>query len=93
MAFVIADEVLTTCRATDHILALVRNLFSPREVVELVLLIGYLRMICVIITSMEVEVESPFGAKVLESLRDAAPGQPGQCTEQERKGQCSNRHA
>jgi len=78
MAFAIADEVLTTCRATDHTLALVRNLFSPREVVELVPLIGYFRMICAIMTSLEVEVESPFGAKVLDSLRDAAPGQPGQ---------------
>ena len=78
MAFVIADEVLTTCRATDHTLALVRNLFSAREVVELLLLIGYFRMICVIMTSVEVEVESPFGAKVLASLRDSAPGKPGQ---------------
>jgi hypothetical protein len=41
-------------------------------------LIGYFRMICVIMTTLEVEVESPFGAKVLDSLRDAAPGQPGQ---------------
>ena len=78
MAFVLAENVLTTCRATDHTLALVRNLFSPREVVELLLLIGYFRMICVIVTTLEVEVESPFGAKVLDSLRDAAPGQPGQ---------------
>ena len=74
----LVDEVLANCRATDHTLALVRNLFSAREVVELLLLIGYFRMICVIMTSAEVEVESPFGAKVLDSLRDAAPGQPGQ---------------
>ena len=77
-AFVLADKVLTTCRATDHTLALVRNLFSTREVVELLLLIGYFRMICVIMTTLEVDVESPFGAKVLGSLRDAAPGQAGQ---------------
>ena len=52
--------------------------FSPRDVVELLLLIGYFRMICVIMTTLEVEVESPFGAKVLDSLRDSALGQPGQ---------------
>ena len=52
--------------------------FSPRDVVELLLLIGYFRMICVIMTTLEVEVESPFGAKVLASLRDSAPVQPGQ---------------
>ena len=82
---VLADEVLANCRATDHTLALVRNLFSAREVVELLLLIGYFRMICVIMTTLEVEVESPFRGKVLDSLRDSARGQPGQCTEQESK--------
>ena len=41
---------------------MVRNLFSPREVVELLLLIGHLRMICGVMTTLEVEVESPFGA-------------------------------
>ena len=76
--FALADEVLANCRATDHTVALVRNLFSPREVVELLLLIGYFRMICSMMTTLEIEVESPFGAKVLDSLRDSAPGQPGQ---------------
>jgi 4-carboxymuconolactone decarboxylase len=68
-AFVLADEILTNCRASDRTFATVRNLFSPREVVELLLLIGYFRMISAVMTSLEVEVESPFGAKVLASLR------------------------
>lgn len=78
MAFVLADEVLANGRAIDHTFALARNLFSPRELVELLLLIGYFRMICGVMTTLEVEVEAPFGAKVLDSLRDSAPGQPGQ---------------
>ena len=77
-AFVLADEVLANGRGTDHTFALARNLFSPRELVELLLLIGYFRMICGMMTTLDVEVESPFGAKVLGSLRDSAPGQPGQ---------------
>jgi AhpD family alkylhydroperoxidase len=75
--FALADEVLANCHATNHTFALVRKLFSPRKVVELLLLIGYFRMICGMMTTLEVEVESPFGAKVLDSLRDSAPGQPG----------------
>jgi 4-carboxymuconolactone decarboxylase len=78
MAFTLADEVLANGRATDHTFALARNLFSPRELVELLLLIGYFRMICGTMTTLEVEVESPFGAKVLDSLRDSTPGQAGQ---------------
>jgi alkylhydroperoxidase family enzyme len=44
--FDLADEVLDDCRASDNTFAAVRRLFSPREVVELLLLIGYVRMIC-----------------------------------------------
>jgi hypothetical protein len=44
-AFVFADEVLDTCRAADDTLAAVREMFSPPEVLELLLLTGYFRMI------------------------------------------------
>lgn len=40
-AFALADEVLDSCRATDETFAVVREVFSPRELVELLLLIGY----------------------------------------------------
>jgi hypothetical protein len=49
---------------------MVRNLFSPREDVALLLLIGYFRMTCGVMTRPEIEAGSPFGAKVLESVRD-----------------------
>jgi hypothetical protein len=51
------------------------ELFSPREVVELLLLIGYFRMICGLMTTLEVEVESPFGVKILNLVRDVARGE------------------
>ena len=74
-AFAFADEVLDTARSTDDAFATVRELFSPREVVELLLLIGYFRMICGLMTTLEVEVESPFGVKILNQVRDVARGE------------------
>ena len=59
----------TRCRLRHWTFGMARNLCSPREVVELLLLIGYFRMICGVMTTLEVEVESPFGARVLASLR------------------------
>ena len=70
-ALAFTDEVLDTCYVADATFAAVREMFSPAEVVELLLLIGYLRMICGLMTTLEVEVESPFGAKVLDCVRDA----------------------
>ena len=69
MAFVIADDILANCPAVDQTFATAQNLFSPRELVELLLLIGYFRMISAVMTTLEVEIELPFGAKVLSSLK------------------------
>lgn len=51
-AFAFADEVLDACRSADDTLATVRQLFSPRQVVELLLLIGYFRMVCGLMTTL-----------------------------------------
>jgi 4-carboxymuconolactone decarboxylase len=69
-----ADEVSDACRATDDTFRAVRELFSPREVVELVLLIGYFRMISGLMTTLDVEVEAPFGTRILDLARDAVCG-------------------
>jgi alkylhydroperoxidase family enzyme len=73
LAFV--DEILDACHAEDDMFTAIRELFSPRGVLELLLLIGYFRMICSVMTTLEVEVESPFGAKILECGRDGGPAQ------------------
>ena len=73
--FLFVDEILASCRAADCTLAMVEELFSPEEIVELLLLIGYFRMICGAMTTLGVEVESPFGGRVLDSLRDLGRGQ------------------
>lgn len=67
-AFAFADEVLKNCPASDRTFTAVRDLFSPREIVELLMLIGYFQMISGVMTTLEVEVESPFGAEILASL-------------------------
>ena len=69
-AFALADDVLANCHAADRIFATARNLFSPRELVELLLLIGYFRMISAVMATLEVEVELPFATKVLASLNN-----------------------
>ena len=67
-AFTLADDMLANYHAADQT-ARAQNLFSPRELVELLLLIGYFRMISAVMTTLEVEIELPFGAKVLSSLK------------------------
>src|SRR5215468_6483600 len=42
-AFALADDVLANCHAADRIFATPQDLLSPRELVELLLLIGYFR--------------------------------------------------
>ena len=51
-AFALADEVLVNSRAADQTFAMARNLLSPREVIELLLLIGYFRMIGGMMTTL-----------------------------------------
>jgi alkylhydroperoxidase family enzyme len=71
-AFALADEVIETSRASEETLADVLEQFSARQVVELLLLIGYFRMVCGVMTTLGVEVESPCGLELVSSVRDAA---------------------
>jgi len=58
-AFAFADEVLDASDSTDDTFAAVNEMFSPREVVDMLLLIGYFRMICRLMTTPHIELESP----------------------------------
>ena len=46
VTFAFADEVVDRAFATEDTFAAMRRMFSPRELPELLLLIGYFRMIC-----------------------------------------------
>ena len=70
-ALAFADELLDAPRASEDKLAQVREQFSPREVVELILLTGYFRMISALIATLEIEPEPSFGMKILDQARQA----------------------
>lgn len=74
VTFAFADEVVDRAFATEDTFAAMRRMFSPCELLELLLLVGYFRMICGVMTTMAVEVESPFGGKVLDLVRKTAGG-------------------
>jgi alkylhydroperoxidase family enzyme len=73
-ALAFADEVLDVPRVSDETFAWVRQEFSPREVVELLLTIGYFRMMDRLVTTLELELEPAFGVQALDRARDAARG-------------------
>ena len=72
MAFAFGDEFLDGCRAAYDTFAMVRDLFSPREQVELLLLIGYFRMTWGVMTTLHVPLEPSFGAKILDMVHETA---------------------
>jgi len=74
VTFAFADEVVDRAFATEDTFAAMRRMFSPCELLELLLLVGYFRMFCGVMTTMAVEVESPFGGKVLDLVRKTAGG-------------------
>ncbi len=60
------DEVLDATRVSDHTFSQAREEFSPREVVELLLTIGYFRMIGGLLTTLDIELDEPCAAELLE---------------------------
>lgn len=60
------DEVLDQSRVSDHTFERVRQEFSTREVVELLVTIGYFRMIAALLTTLDVELDRPRGAELME---------------------------
>ena len=66
------DEVLEQPRVSDRTFERVQQEFSTREVVELLVTIGYFRMIGSLLTTLEVEVDSPRAEELLELACDAA---------------------
>lgn len=69
VTFAFSDELVDRAFATEDTLAAMRRMFSSRELLELLLLIGYFRMICGVMTTLDLEVEAPFGGKVLELVQ------------------------
>jgi alkylhydroperoxidase family enzyme len=66
------DEVLDPSRVSDHTFERVRQKFSTREVVELLVTIAYFRMIAALLTTLDVELDRPRGAELMELVAEVA---------------------
>jgi hypothetical protein len=61
---------LNACAVEDHAFAGARAVFAAphSRTLELLLFIGSFRMICSLMTALDVEAEPPFGPKILDSV-------------------------
>jgi 4-carboxymuconolactone decarboxylase len=66
------DEVIDNARVPDQTFAQARDEFSARELVELLLTIGSFRMISSLLTTLDIELDAPHGAELLEMACEAA---------------------
>ena len=65
-----ADEVIRTPRVSDALFEQMYRLFSPREIVELLLVIGWYWTAGRIMTTLDLEPDPALGIQALEMLRD-----------------------
>ena len=64
-----ATEVLRDVRASDEAFEAVARLVSPREVVELILTVGYYMMIARLLESTAVDLDPPAGTAITDAVR------------------------
>jgi 4-carboxymuconolactone decarboxylase len=70
LAFV--DEALDTPHVADATFTRLRVHFPPRQVVELLLIIGCFRMMCRLVTTLDLELEPSFGVDALRRAHQTA---------------------
>jgi alkylhydroperoxidase family enzyme len=63
------DEVVRDVRASDDTFVQMRKEFSPREIVELILAIGYYMMIARLLETTSVDIEPDAGTVLVDSMR------------------------
>jgi alkylhydroperoxidase family enzyme len=71
-ALAFTDAILDGPRISDDTFAQAREQFPPREVVELLLTVGYFRMIGSLMTTLEIEPEPAWAAQALDRERATA---------------------
>ncbi len=62
-----AAEVVATPRVSDETFEAVRRYLNPREIVELLLTVGNYLMLARVMTTLELELDEPAGAQVLDA--------------------------
>ena len=66
------DEVLDNSRVSDQTFAQVQQEFSTGEIVELLITIGYFRMVGSMLTTLDVERDPPQGTELIELVAEVA---------------------
>jgi 4-carboxymuconolactone decarboxylase len=64
-----ADEVMHTPRPSDALFEQMRRLFSSREIVELLLVVGWYWTVDRLMTTLDIEPDAALGMQALEMLR------------------------
>jgi alkylhydroperoxidase family enzyme len=83
LAFV--DEILDGPHVSDGTFARVREQFSPREVVELLLTVGYFRMIGSLLTTLDIELDPAWAAQALAGSQTRPLPAAASCAAHERE--------
>jgi 4-carboxymuconolactone decarboxylase len=65
-----ADEVMQTPRLSDVIFEQMRSHFSSREIIELLLVVGWYWAVSRLMTILEIEPDAALGTQALEMLRE-----------------------
>jgi len=65
-----ADEVMQTPRLSDALFEHMRRLFSSREIVELLLVVGWYWAVGRLMTTLDIEPDAALGTQALEKLRE-----------------------
>jgi len=64
-----ADELVRNVRVSDQTFALVAQQFPPREIVELILAVGYYMLIARLLETTAVDLEADAGTAIVDALR------------------------
>jgi alkylhydroperoxidase family enzyme len=70
-ALAFADQILDGPRVADDTFAPMHEQFSPREVVELLLTMGYFRMIGSLVTTLDIESDPVWAVNRLDGAKEA----------------------
>ena len=70
LALVFADEVLRTPRLSDALFEQMRRQFSSREMVELLLVVGWYWTVGRLMTTLDIEPDAVLGMQALQMLRE-----------------------
>ena len=65
-----AEELLADDGASEGTVAAARERLSPREILELILAVGYYRMLAGVMNSVAIDLDEPMGQGLVDSIRE-----------------------